>query len=180
MDQPLSYAEFIVQSKSNAAAPPQREGPSKLLGTEDAGVTKRKQSETASVLSAPGGLENVQDCAKKTQGGSDGVKKDEATQETSTDQKEGNRQRSDPSLSLGPKPVGSGSSIIVSPRQVSSKMYHGLGNTKYRFVQEITDALFIYIHSLHIFISTHWEFKVLFCCYNFIIMGQQTLKLLIY
>lgn len=134
VNQPLSYAQFIVQSKSNAAAPLQREGPPKPPGTEDAGVTKRKQSETASVLSASEGLENIQDSVKRIQGDSDGVKKNEGTQEMCTDQIEGNCQRLDPGLIVGPKPVGSGSSIIVSPRQVSSKMYHGSDKGKFRFV----------------------------------------------
>ncbi len=121
--QPRSYADYIVQSKSNVAAapPPQREGPSKLLRTEAAGstgATSVKQSESDSVSSAPGGCEKVQDCAKGTEGGSEGVKRSEETLVAGTDQKEGDCQRADPSLNQGPKPVGSGSSIIVSPRQV--------------------------------------------------------------
>lgn len=44
----------------------------------------------------------------------------EAMQEADTDQKDG---RSDPSLSLASKPVGSGCSIIVSPRQVCIQIY---------------------------------------------------------
>lgn len=100
---PLSYAEFIVQSKSNVGSLPDREAPSK--------------SEPASLSSAPGGCETVQDCDKCTEDGSEGVE----TQVAGTDQKEGNCQRSDQSLNLGPKPVGSGSSIIVSPRQVCIK-----------------------------------------------------------
>lgn len=104
---PLSYAEFIVQSKSNVGSLPDREAPSK--------------SEPALVSSAPGGCETVQDCGKCTEDGPEGVKKSEETQVAGTDQKEGNCQRSDLSLNLGPKPVGSGSSIIVSPRQVCIK-----------------------------------------------------------
>lgn len=136
VNQPLSYAEFIVQS-----APLQREGPSKPPGTGDAGVTNRKQSETASVLSASEGPENVQDSVKRIQGDSEGVKKNEGTQEMGTDQIDGNCQRLDPGLIVGPKPVGSGSSIIVSPRQVSSKMHHGSDNGKLRFVQAYTPIL---------------------------------------
>ncbi|TKS67324.1 DNA excision repair protein ERCC-1 [Collichthys lucidus] len=42
VDQPLSYADFIIQSKSNV-----REGPSKQLRTEAAAATNLKQSEPA-------------------------------------------------------------------------------------------------------------------------------------
>lgn len=117
-DRPFSYAEYVVQSKANVAAPPQREGPSRLLGTE---VTNRRQSESASVSSAPVGCDTVRDCAEGTEGGSEGVGKSDETQVAGTDQNKGNCQRPDPSLA--PKPVGSGSSIIVSPRQVCIKMF---------------------------------------------------------
>lgn len=117
--QPVSYAEFIVQSKSNAAAaPPQREGHTEPPGND---------GETASVSSAPG----PSDGAKRTEDGSEGVFKatGEETLVTGTNHKEGNCQRPDPSLSLGPKPAGSGSSIIVSPRQ--------RGNPILKFVRSI-------------------------------------------
>uniref|UniRef100_UPI0037E953A0 DNA excision repair protein ERCC-1 n=1 Tax=Semicossyphus pulcher TaxID=241346 RepID=UPI0037E953A0 len=110
--QPLSYADYIVQSKSNVATPPQRESPFKALRTESAAVTNQKQKDLHS-----GGCDSVQDIANGTDSGSEKVKKTEEAQVAGTDQKEGNRQEPDPSLSLGPKPVGSGSSIIVSPRQ---------------------------------------------------------------
>lgn len=101
----------------------QREGPSKLLRTEGAGVANLKAD---SLSSAPGGCETVQDCAKGTGDGHEGVKKSEETQVAGTEQKEGNGQTSDPNLNLGPKAVGSGSSIIVSPRQVCINMYFPL------------------------------------------------------
>ncbi|KAE8299420.1 DNA excision repair protein ERCC-1 [Larimichthys crocea] len=109
VDQPLSYADFIIQSKSNV-----REGPSKPLRAEAAAATNLKQSESASVSSATGGCETAQDCSK-------GVKKNEDT----LVQKEGNGQ----SISLGPKQMGSGSSIIVSPRQ--------RGNPILKFVRSV-------------------------------------------
>lgn len=123
VDQPLSYAEYIVQSKSNVADPPQRPTPSKVPRSEGAGVTSLKQNEFGSLSFPTERSETVKDCVQGTEGGSEGVKKIEEAQMTGTEQKDGNCQRSDPSLSLGPKPVGSGSSIIVSPRQVSIRMW---------------------------------------------------------
>ena len=111
VEQPLSYAEYIVQSKSNVAPAAQREGPSKLPRAEAAGGTSLKAA--SPVSSAPGGCETVQGS------GDDGH---EETQVAGSEQKEGNCQTSDPSLNLGPKAVGSGSSIIVSPRQVCINM----------------------------------------------------------
>lgn len=142
VDQLLSYAEYIVQSKSNVAAPPQRAGPSTKLRTEGDGVTNVKQS----VSSAPGGCETAQDCPEGTEGGSGGVKRSEETQVAGTDQKEGNCQRSDQSLSLGPKPVGSGSSIIVSPRQVCLCK------------KSATVSIQSSIHSLHILVCIHGHY----------------------
>ncbi|XP_045910984.1 DNA excision repair protein ERCC-1 [Micropterus dolomieu] len=135
VDQLLSYAEYIVQSKSNVAAPPQRAGPSTKLRTEGDGVTNVKQS----VSSAPGGCETAQDCPEGTEGGSGGVKRSEETQVAGTDQKEGNCQRSDQSLSLGPKPVGSGSSIIVSPRQRGNPILKFVRSVPWEFGDVVPD-----------------------------------------
>ncbi|KAG8000721.1 Protein arginine N-methyltransferase 2 [Nibea albiflora] len=131
VDQPLSYADFIIQSKSNVAAPPQREAPSKPLRTEAAAATNLKQSESASVSSATEGCETVQDCAKWTEG----VKKNEDTQV----QKEGNGQRLDPSMSLGPKQMGSGSSIIVSPRQRGNPILKFVRSVPWEFGDVVPD-----------------------------------------
>ncbi|XP_030283889.1 DNA excision repair protein ERCC-1 isoform X1 [Sparus aurata] len=122
---PLSYAEFIVQSKSNVGSLPDREAPSK--------------SEPASVSSAPGGCETVQDCGQCTEDGPEGVKKSEETQVAGTDQKEGNCQRSDLSLNLGPKPVGSGSSIIVSPRQRGNPILKFVRSVPWEFGDVVPD-----------------------------------------
>lgn len=134
--QPFSYAEYIVQSKSNVAAPAKRDGPPKPLRTEDVGVNNLKQSGAESVSSAPGGCETAQDCAKGTEGGSEDVKKSEETV-AATDQKEGNCQRSDPSL--GPKPVGSGSSIIVSPRQRGNPILKYVRSVPWEFGEVVPD-----------------------------------------
>ncbi|GAA6230176.1 DNA excision repair protein ERCC-1 [Lates japonicus] len=141
VDQPLSYAEYIVQSKSNVAAAPQREAPPKLPTTEGAGVKSLKQTEPGSVSSATGRCETVQDCAKGTEGGSEGVRRSEETQVAGTDQKEGNCQRSDASLSLGPKPVGSGSSIIVSPRQRGNPILKFVRSVPWEFADIVPDYI---------------------------------------
>ncbi|XP_059198734.1 DNA excision repair protein ERCC-1 [Centropristis striata] len=140
-DKPLSYADYIVQSKSNVAAPPQKEGPSRPLRTEGAGVTSLKQRESDSSSSAPGGCEAVQTCAEGTEGLSEGVKKSEEKQLAGTDPKEGNCQRPDPSLSLGPKPVGSGSSIIVSPRQRGNPILKFVRSVPWEFGDVVPDYI---------------------------------------
>lgn len=130
----MSYAEFIVQSKSNAAAPPQREAPPKRIRTEDAVVTNPKQRESAST---------VQDCVERAEVGHEGVHNSETAQQAGRDQKEESCQKSDPIVSLGAKPVGSGSSIIVSPRQVCITMYPDLENSSYTAISvdiKITDS----------------------------------------
>uniref|UniRef100_A0A671Z4G4 DNA excision repair protein ERCC-1 n=1 Tax=Sparus aurata TaxID=8175 RepID=A0A671Z4G4_SPAAU len=99
---PLSYAEFIVQSKSNVGSLPDREAPSK--------------SEPASVSSAPGGCETVQDCGQCTEDGPE-----------------------DLSLNLGPKPVGSGSSIIVSPRQRGNPILKFVRSVPWEFGDVVPD-----------------------------------------
>lgn len=94
--QPLSYAEYIVKSKGNVAAVPQRDPSCRMLCTEGAGLSSLKQPELESEAQT------------------ERMKKSEETLMI-----DGNCQRADPCLNHGPKPVGSGSSIIVSPRQVS-------------------------------------------------------------
>ncbi|KAM3607246.1 uncharacterized protein V6R79_004090 [Siganus canaliculatus] len=126
--EPLSYAQFIVQSKSNVAAAPQRD-PSKLR-SEGAGVINQKQSVSASVLNTPGGCEAVQDYE-------DGSKKTEETQVSGTEQKEGSCQNSD--LNFGPKPVGSGSSIIVSPRQRGNPILKFVRSVPWEFGDVVPD-----------------------------------------
>uniref|UniRef100_A0A8C4EXG4 DNA excision repair protein ERCC-1 n=1 Tax=Dicentrarchus labrax TaxID=13489 RepID=A0A8C4EXG4_DICLA len=69
----------------------------------------------------------------------EGVKNSEETPVTGTDQKEGNWQRSDPSLSLGPKPAGSGSSIIVSPRQRGNPILKFVRSVPWEFGEVVPD-----------------------------------------
>ncbi|KAM7380650.1 hypothetical protein PAMP_003930 [Pampus punctatissimus] len=125
VDQPLSYAEYVVQSKTHVPAPPQREGSSsKLLRTEGL-----KQSDSETVSSA------TERCEIETESGSDGVKKSEETQVAGTDQTEGNCQ----SLSLGPKPLGSGSCIIVSPRQRGNPILKFVRSVPWEFGDVVPD-----------------------------------------
>ncbi|KAL3056520.1 hypothetical protein OYC64_019079 [Pagothenia borchgrevinki] len=142
VDQPISYADYVVQSKSSVAGPPQRVGPSKLLRTEGDGDSNLKQSDSDSVRSAPGLCETVQDPAKGTEDGSDGAKNSEKTQvDDGTHQEEGNCQRSYPSLNLGPKPVGSGSSIIVSPRQRGNPVLKFVRSVPWEFGEAVPDYI---------------------------------------
>ncbi|XP_054471587.1 DNA excision repair protein ERCC-1 [Anoplopoma fimbria] len=139
VEQPVSYAEYIVQSKSNVAAPLQREGSSKPLKTVVAEGTNQKKSESDSVSSASGGCETPQDCAEGSEGGSEGVKKSDDPLVAGSHQKEGNCQRSDPIPNLGPKPVGSGSSIIVSPRQRGNPILKFVRSVPWEFGEIVPD-----------------------------------------
>lgn len=125
VDQPLSYAEYAVQGKRNAPAPapPQRGDSSKPLRPEGGEAASLRKGESDSVPSEAGRCETSQKCVKGDESGSDEVKKSEKSSMAGTDQREGISQTSDPTLSLGPKPVGSGNCIIVSPRQVCFKIY---------------------------------------------------------
>uniref|UniRef100_A0A3P8TCJ3 DNA excision repair protein ERCC-1 n=1 Tax=Amphiprion percula TaxID=161767 RepID=A0A3P8TCJ3_AMPPE len=127
--QPLSYAEYVFQSKSNAAAAPQRDAPSKLLS---AGAFSLKQNEPDAGSSDAGGGET----AKGTEVQSDEVNKSKETQVAGT---EGDCQKSDPSLSLGPKPVGSGSSIVVSPRQRGNPILKFVRSVPWEFGDVVPD-----------------------------------------
>ncbi|XP_026231528.1 DNA excision repair protein ERCC-1 [Anabas testudineus] len=137
VDQPLSYAQYVVQSKSNVADPPQRPAPSKLPTSEGAAVSSLKQNETGSLSFSTGRSETAQDSVKVTEGGSEGVKTSEETQVADTEQKDS--QKSDPSLSLGPKPVGSGSSIIVSPRQRGNPILKFVRSVPWEFGDVVPD-----------------------------------------
>ncbi|KAK5861253.1 hypothetical protein PBY51_022664 [Eleginops maclovinus] len=141
VDQPISYADYFVQSKRNVSGPPQRVGPSKLLRTEEAGDTNLKQSDLETLCSVPGLCETVQECAKGTEDGSDGAKNSEETHVDGTHQEEGNCQRSYQSLNLGPKPVGSGSSIIVSPRQRGNPILKFVRSVPWEFGEVVPDYI---------------------------------------
>uniref|UniRef100_A0A3Q0RP85 DNA excision repair protein ERCC-1 n=1 Tax=Amphilophus citrinellus TaxID=61819 RepID=A0A3Q0RP85_AMPCI len=126
--QPLSYAEYIVQSKSNAAAASHKNAASKPPRSEGAEVTGVRQSERTSVSPTTGKCETVQDLAKEPQ-----VKTSKGTQEAGTGQK------SESGISLGPKPVGSGSSIIVSPRQRGNPILKFVRSVPWEFGDVVPD-----------------------------------------
>ncbi|KAF7651500.1 hypothetical protein LDENG_00110090 [Lucifuga dentata] len=136
--QPLSYAEYVVQSKNHASGPPQSESSSKLLKAEGAGSSSLKQNEPNTVPSAHGGCRAIQ-CAKGSEGGPLEGNKRQETQVTCSEQKEGQNQGSEPSLSLGPKPVGSGSSIIVSPRQRGNPILKFVRSVPWEFGEIVPD-----------------------------------------
>ncbi|KAM9851072.1 DNA excision repair protein ERCC-1 [Aulostomus maculatus] len=119
VDQPLTYADYVVGNKSHLTAHPQ--STSTLLKPGGNGTTNGKPSEPESAPSAAIRRETLQTCVP------DDGKKSEDTQVT--DQREESSCKSDPSLNVGPKPVGSGSSIIVSPRQ--------RGNPVLKFVRSV-------------------------------------------
>ncbi|KAM4558186.1 DNA excision repair protein ERCC-1 [Odontesthes bonariensis] len=127
-DQPLSYAEYIVQSKSNVAAVPQRDALSKPLRTEGAGVSSLRQEDPESMSSTTERCETAQDSVKGTEAQPEEIK----TSEDSC-------QKSDPSVSLGPKPVGSGSSIIVSPRQRGNPILKFVRSVPWEFGDVVPD-----------------------------------------
>lgn len=109
VQQPLSYAEYIVQSKGSVVTVP-KNFPSRVL----------KHGEPYSTSSTT----TDQDSVKET----DVPPRDlERNEELSVGDE--SCPKSDPSLIPGPKPVGSGSSIIVSPRQVCGlAVLHVTGN----------------------------------------------------
>ncbi|XP_017279356.1 DNA excision repair protein ERCC-1 [Kryptolebias marmoratus] len=134
-DRPLSYAEYIVQSKSNVAAVPQRDFSSKVSRTEGAGLNSLKQGEPESVSSSTtGGCERDQDYVKETE-----AQPVEAKRSEETGVAEGNCQKSAPSLNQGPKPVGSGSSIIVSPRQRGNPILKFVRSVPWEFGDVVPD-----------------------------------------
>lgn len=119
VEQPPSYADFIVQRKKDPPAAPLKESSSKPPWSADAATTE-EHSRSSSVSTVTGGLEASEKCAQGNDGDSDVIQKSEIQPERRTHPQEGSCPKSDTGISLGPRPVGSGSSIIVSPRQVSS------------------------------------------------------------
>ncbi|XP_071197629.1 DNA excision repair protein ERCC-1 [Salvelinus alpinus] len=153
--QPLSYAEFIVQSKGHAPpgvpSAPQRVGVSRVAaGTgidTETGSLKQAPSQGAQggpdVLSSSSsvGCERPQDQAQGTKdlgsGGPPGVTEG---QRAGTEQKQGEGQGSEGSNILGhSKPVGSGNSIIVSPRQRGNPILKFVRSVPWEFGEVVPD-----------------------------------------
>ncbi|XP_068185739.1 DNA excision repair protein ERCC-1 [Antennarius striatus] len=129
VDQPVSYAEFIVHSRSNAASAPRRDGTSGhlQLRTGGAGGIDRKQTETHG--------------SKVTGVEPEITKENERTRDSVSDQKEENTPNTDggPSLTAGPMPVGSGSSIVVSPRQRGNPILKFVRSVPWEFGDVVPD-----------------------------------------
>ncbi|XP_038870372.1 DNA excision repair protein ERCC-1 [Salvelinus namaycush] len=157
--QPLSYAEFIVQSKGHAPprvpSAPQRVGVSRVAAGTGTGIDtetgslKQGLSQGAQggpdVLSSSSsvGCERPQDQAQGTKdlgsGGPPGVTEGEG-QRAGTEQKQGEGQGSEGSNILGhPKPVGSGNSIIVSPRQRGNPILKFVRSVPWEFGEVVPD-----------------------------------------
>ncbi|KAM4731931.1 DNA excision repair protein ERCC-1 [Anableps anableps] len=133
--QPLSYADYIVQSKTTAAAAPQRDAPSNLLRTEGVGISSLQRGEPESVSSHSGGSVTVQDLVKETEVQPEEVNRNDEKQLLS----EGSSLKADPSFVQGPKPVGSGSSIIVSPRQRGNPILKFVRSVPWEFGDVVPD-----------------------------------------
>lgn len=152
--QPLSYAEFIVQSKGHAPlrvpSAPQRVELSRVAAGTGTGI----DTETGSLKQGPsqGGpdvtssssveCERPQDQAQGTKdlgsGGPPGVTEGEEGQRAGTEQGEG--QGSEGSNILGhPKLVGSGNSIIVSPRQRGNPILKFVRSVPWEFGEVVPD-----------------------------------------
>ncbi|XP_055766397.1 DNA excision repair protein ERCC-1 [Salvelinus fontinalis] len=157
--QPLSYAEFIVQSKGHAPprvpSAPQRVGVSRVAAGTGTGIDtetgslKEGLSQGAQggpdVLSSSSSVrcERPQDQAQGTKdlgsGGPPGVTEGEG-QRAGTEQKQGEGQGSEGSNILGhPKPVGSGNSIIVSPRQRGNPILKFVRSVPWEFGEVVPD-----------------------------------------
>ncbi|XP_061580490.1 DNA excision repair protein ERCC-1 [Cololabis saira] len=129
-EKPLSYAEYVVQNKSNGAAVAHTDAPSKVVRTEGTGVSslgegRREPAPTPST-------ESAQECVTAARPG-------EAQGSEGTTLADLSCQRSDPSLGQGPKPAGSGSSIIVSPRQKGNPILKFVRSVPWEFGDIVPD-----------------------------------------
>lgn len=143
----LSYADFIVKSKSSEAAPrlpfgPQQKSTSKASATSGTGEdhsslkhgcvvpsepivlptsSTELSQDTAGVTIVPSGLDDLQD------------------KMTEKEQTPVEGQRLEPGLSLGPKPMGSGNSIIVSVRQKGNPILKFVRSVPWEFGEVVPD-----------------------------------------
>uniref|UniRef100_A0A8C6S517 DNA excision repair protein ERCC-1 n=1 Tax=Neogobius melanostomus TaxID=47308 RepID=A0A8C6S517_9GOBI len=115
--QPMSYAQYIVQSKSKATVPLEKDrSSSKLPGPEHCPEALNSASSTAQ------GGQILQDCAK------------------TTDEEAAPSDRKDEGVQIsGPKPVGSGSSILVSPRQRGNPILKYVRSVPWEFGEVVPD-----------------------------------------
>ncbi|XP_029935954.1 DNA excision repair protein ERCC-1 [Myripristis murdjan] len=146
--QPLSYAQYIVQSK--VSSNPHTERTTKPVQCVGAGADTVKQAANTQYLqsgagagaSASRGCVTPQVSAGGISNGESaplGGEKREEGEMTGADQIQTEGQRSEPGLNLGPKPVGSGSSIIVSPRQRGNPILKFVRSVPWEFGEVVPD-----------------------------------------
>ncbi|XP_052379017.1 DNA excision repair protein ERCC-1 [Oncorhynchus keta] len=151
--QPLSYAEFIVQSKGHApqrvpSAPQRVELSRAAAGTgtgidTDTGSLKQGPSQGAQggpdVTSSSSSVGCERPRAQGTKDPGSGGEGEEG-QRAGTEQKQGEGQGSEGSNILShPKPVGSGNSIIVSPRQRGNPILKFVRSVPWEFGEVVPD-----------------------------------------
>uniref|UniRef100_A0A6Q2XBD9 DNA excision repair protein ERCC-1 n=1 Tax=Esox lucius TaxID=8010 RepID=A0A6Q2XBD9_ESOLU len=141
--QPLSYAEFIVQRKG-FAPPPQKEGLSRVTanGTGSTTATSSlKQGPCTETQAGPDrasapsvGKERNQDQPM----GTDGLGCSGGGTPVGTEGEEGQRSEGT-NILVHPKPVGSGNSIIVSPRQRGNPILKFVRSVPWEFGEIVPD-----------------------------------------
>ncbi|XP_077436440.1 DNA excision repair protein ERCC-1 [Vanacampus margaritifer] len=122
--QPLSYAQYIIKTKAQGSAPPQRDVSSDMPTSETGGaltVASLRQSELDIVPPAEG------------TNASDEVKKSEEPQGSDHGQRDAN------GPSLCAKAAGSGSSIVVSPRQRGNPILKFVRSVPWEFGEVVPD-----------------------------------------
>ncbi|CAN9497850.1 unnamed protein product [Ophioblennius macclurei] len=145
-EQPLSYAEYIVQSKNRATGAPQTDAsassssssrpPHRAGAAGVCSVPGQSQSDPPAPVSA--GCAQVQDRAAESEVQPDRSGSDSAL--LGKDPTEGGSGRKpDPSPSLGCKPVGSGSSIVVSARQRGNPILKFVRSVPWEFGDVVPD-----------------------------------------
>ncbi|XP_057707732.1 DNA excision repair protein ERCC-1 [Corythoichthys intestinalis] len=116
-DQPLSYAQYIIATKAQSSL--QRDGTSEMLLSENCG---------APIIASVKQSEPVEGTSK-----SDELTETEETRGSDMGQKDLN------CPSLGPKPAGSGSSIVVSPRQRGNPILKFVRSVPWEFGEVVPD-----------------------------------------
>ncbi|XP_019738115.1 DNA excision repair protein ERCC-1 isoform X1 [Hippocampus comes] len=122
--QPLSYAQYIIKAKAQGAVPLQRDGSNEMPTSEIGGApnnARLRQSEPEAVPPGEG------------MSGGDEMMKSEETQGSGCGQREVN------CPSLGAKPAGSRSSIIVSPRQRGNPILKFVTRVPWEFGEVVPD-----------------------------------------
>uniref|UniRef100_A0A8C1JMZ9 Excision repair cross-complementation group 1 n=1 Tax=Cyprinus carpio TaxID=7962 RepID=A0A8C1JMZ9_CYPCA len=126
--QPLSYAEFVVQSKNRALQGPAH-GPEKQSRSDAAGQSSVNTAGSGSVSTSSTDSEKLE----TEQQGSEKVPTEDQTKEES---------QSSESCIIPPHLLGSGNSIIVSPRQRGHPILKFVRNVLWEFGDVVPDCVF--------------------------------------